>query len=121
MLHTISIVAVALNKATAQQITELENGCVLFQDWATQDSISKFLFAAVETLHVDNTHAHERHNKARPAAPRRPFPLESQNCLPLLIVLITKMEILKGKMSNLRTREKLVVNVAKFVLEGSSI
>jgi hypothetical protein len=121
MLHNSIIVAVALDKATAQQITELDNGCVLLQDLATQDSISKFLFAAVETLHVDNTHAHERHNKARPAALRRPFPLESQNCLPLLIVLINKREILKGKMSNLRTREKLAVDVAKFVIEGASI
>jgi hypothetical protein len=121
MLHNISIVAVALDKAAAQQITELDNGCVLFQDLATHDSISKFLFAAVETLHVDNTHAYERHNNARPAALRRPFPLESQNCLPLLIVVINKREILKGKMSNLRMREKLVVDVAKFVPEGTSI
>jgi hypothetical protein len=116
MLHNSSIVAVALEQATAQQITELDNGYVLFQDLATHDSISKFLFATVETLHIDNTHAYERHNKARPAALRRPFPLESQNCLPLLIALINKSEILKGKMINLRTREKLVVHVAKFVL-----
>jgi hypothetical protein len=121
MLHNSSSGVVALDKATAQQITEIDNGCALFQDLATQDSISKFLFAAVETLHVDNTHAHERHNKARSAALRRPFPLESQKCLPLIIVLINKREILKGKMSNLSTREKLVVNIAKFVLKGASI
>jgi hypothetical protein len=36
-------------------------------------------------------------------------------------VLINKREILKGKMSNLWMREKLVVDVAKFVLEGASI
>jgi hypothetical protein len=121
MLHNISSVAVALEQATAQQITELDNGYVLFQYLATQDSISKFLFTVVETLHVDNAHAYECHNKACLAAMCRPFLPESQHFLPLIIVLINKREILKGKMSNLRTREIIVVHVAKFVLEGASI
>jgi hypothetical protein len=72
-------------------------------------------------MYVDNTHAYECHNKACPAAPGQPFPLESQNCKPLLIVLINKRDMLKGKMRNLRMREKLVVGVAKFVLEGAPI